>query len=63
MNEPPNKSRRYMLRVGDTAIVRTGSHEKFRKIAAEVLANPPKPKKGESIVRELNELRHRGGPL
>ncbi len=34
---------------------------KFRKIAAKVLANMPKPRKGESIVRELNESRHRGG--
>jgi len=36
---------------------------KIRKIAAKILAHMPKPKKGESIVHELNESRHRGGPL
>lgn len=59
----PEKGRRYILCVDDTAIIRSGSHEKFKKIAAEVLAHLPKPKKGESIVRELRELRLRGGRL
>ena len=57
----PEKGKRYLLRAGDTAVFRSGSHEKFKKIAAEVLANMPKPKKGESIVRELRQLRLRGG--
>ncbi len=57
----PEKGRRYMLRAVDKAIVRSGSIEEFRKIAAEVRANIPKPKRGESIVRELHQLRLRGG--
>jgi hypothetical protein len=59
----PEKGRRYVLRAGDTAVLRSGSAEAFRKISAEVLANRPKPKKGESIMRELNESRLRGGKL
>jgi hypothetical protein len=59
----PEKGRRHLLRAGDTAFVRSGSVEKFKKIAAEVRANLPKPKKGESIMRELNESRLRGGKL
>ena len=59
----PEKGRRYLLRPGDTAIVRTGSHAAFKKIAAKVLANMPKPKKGASIVRELHRLRLRGGRI
>jgi hypothetical protein len=59
----PEKGRRHLLRAGDTAIVRSGSVENFKKIAAEVRANLPKPKKGESIMRELNESRLRGGKL
>ena len=39
------------------------SAEAFKKISTEVLANRPKPKKGESIVHELNESRSRGGKL
>ena len=47
---------------GDTIVMRRiVDSVKFRKIAAKVLANMPKPMKGESIVRELNESRHRGG--
>jgi len=57
----PEKGRRDVLRAGDTAIVRTGSHAEFKKISAEALANLPKPKKGESVLRELNRLRVRGG--
>ena len=59
----PEKGRRYVLRVGDTAVFRSGSAEAFKKISAEVLANRPKSKKGESIMRELNESRLRGGKL
>ena len=59
----PEKGKRYLLRPGDSAIVRTGSHAAFKKIAAEVWANVPKPKKGASIMREINESRHRGGKL
>jgi virulence-associated protein VagC len=33
---------------------------KFRKIAAEVLARMPKPRKGASVVRELQIARLRG---
>ena len=47
---------------GDTIVMRRiVDSVKFRKIAAKVLANMPEPMKGESIVRELNESRHRGG--
>ncbi len=46
-----------IVREGDTLIMRRSVDPvKFRKIAAKVLANMPKPKKGESIVRELNEV-------
>lgn len=59
----PEKGKRYLLRPDDTAIIRTGSHAAFKKIAAEILANRPKPKKGASIVRELRALRLRGGRI
>jgi hypothetical protein len=59
----PEKGRRYLLRVGDTAIFRSGSAAEFKRISAEVLMHMPKPKKGASIMRELNELRLRGGKL
>lgn len=40
-------------------IVRQGSLAKFRRIAAEVRAHLPKPKRGESIARALAETRLR----
>ncbi len=47
---------------GDTIILRNILDVKaFRRIARKVLANPPKPKKGESVVRELHESRRGGG--
>ena len=66
MNAPGKRRRELgnveIVREGDTLIMRRiVDPVKFRKIAAKVLANMPKPKKGESIVRELNESRHRGG--
>jgi len=66
MNAPEKRRRELgnveIVREGDTLIMRRiVDPVKFRKIAAKVLANMPKPKKGESIVRELNESRHRGG--
>lgn len=45
---------------GSIVLRRIVGVKKFRKIADKVLANRPKPKKGASIVRELNESRHRG---
>jgi hypothetical protein len=63
----PEKHRRELgkveiVREGDTLIMRrVVDTVKFRKIADKVLANRPRPKKGASIVRELNESRHRGG--
>ena len=67
MNAPEKRRRRELgnveiVREGDTLIMRRiVDPVKFRKIAAKVLAHMPKPKKGESIVRELDESRHRGG--
>lgn len=53
-----------ILREGDTIIMRrVVDAAKFRRIADKVLAHRPKPKKGESIVRELSESRLRGGKL
>lgn len=50
-----------MVRAGDTLIVRrVVDWPKFRRLAAEVLANMPKPKKGTNIVRELRRSRLRG---
>lgn len=63
----PEKHRRELgkveiVREGDTLIMRRiVDTEKFRKIADKVLANRPKLRRGASIVRELNESRHRGG--
>ena len=45
---------------GSIVLRRIVDVKKFRKIADKVLANRPKLKKGASIVRELNESRHRG---
>ena len=68
MNEPEKLRLRgapdnvEIVHQGDTIVMRRiVDSVKFRKIAAKVLANMPKPMKGESIVRELNESRHRGG--
>lgn len=53
-----------ILHEGDTIIMRrVVDAAKFRRIADKVLANLPRPKKGESIVRQLNESRLRGGKL
>ncbi len=50
------------LQEGEAIILRNIVDVKaFRKIAAKVLANRPKPKKGESILRDLAESRLRGG--
>lgn len=45
------------------ASIRSGSRAAFRRIAAEILANMPRSKKGASVVRELKKLRTRGGVL
>lgn len=51
-----------IVREGDRIVMRTiVETAKFRRIAAEVRKHMPKPKKGESIVRELSESRLRGG--
>lgn len=66
MNAPEQRRRRRAkeaVRDPYTAVMRTGSLRAFRRIAGEVRAKFPKPKKGESIARELNELRLRGGKL
>lgn len=53
-----------ILRQGDTIIMRKiVDPERFRRAAASVLKHAPKPKKGESIMRELNRSRLRGGRL
>ena len=51
-----------IVREGNTLIMRrVVDWPKFRRLAAEVLANMPKPKKGASIMRDLNRSRLRGG--
>lgn len=51
-----------ITREGDTLVMRrVVDWTKFRRIADEVLAHMPKPKKGASIVRDLNRSRLRGG--
>ena len=51
-----------ITREGDTLVMRrVVDWPKFRRIAAEVLAHMPKPKKGANIVRDLNRSRLRGG--
>ena len=51
-----------VLQEGDAIVLRNIVDVKaFRKIAAKVLANRPKPQKGESVVRELHASRLRGG--
>lgn len=57
----PERSKRLVLRAGGMDVVRTGSIARFRKIAREIRAAFPKAKKGESVTRELRELRLRGG--
>jgi len=53
-----------ILREGDRIIMRTiVDPAKVRRAAASIRKHMPKPKKGESIVRELNESRLRGGTL
>lgn len=68
MNAP--EKRRYrgterdieIVRNGDTLIMRrVVDWPKWRRLAAEVLADMPKPRKGASIMRELNRSRLRGG--
>lgn len=68
MNAP--EKRRYrgterdieIVRDGDTLIMRrVVDWPKWRRLAAEVLADMPKPRKGASIMRELNRSRLRGG--
>ena len=49
------------LEGGTIVLRRIVDVKKFRKIAAEVLRHLPKVKKGESIVRELDESRLRDG--
>lgn len=55
-----NKPRTVVLKPGDTAIVFSGNRKAFRRLAAELLENPPAPRKGYSAVRELRKLRDRG---
>ena len=51
-----------IVRNGDTLIMRrVVDWPKWRRLAAEVLADMPKPRKGASIMRELNRSRLRGG--
>lgn len=61
MNAPEKPRRRpRALREGETLVVRhPGDPAKFRRIAAEVRAHLPKPKRGESIARALAEARLR----
>lgn len=55
----PEKGKRHLLREGAPAILRSGSHAAFRKIAGEVLANMPALKKGASVLRGLQRSRQR----
>ena len=68
MNAP--EKRRYrgtgreieIVRDGDTLIMRrVVDWPKWRRLAAEVLANMPKPRKDASIMLDLNRSRLRGG--
>lgn len=51
-----------VIHEGDTIILRTiVDPAKVRRAMDSILKHMPKPKKGESILRELNRLRIRGG--
>jgi hypothetical protein len=61
MNAPERRRRKHARKEERQAVLRTGSLRAFRRVAEEIAANLPEPRKGESIMRELAELRLRGG--